>query len=187
MLLLLFLSHLSLSAHGWAYSIGRLRRLSVFVVVHHFQTSSSQKKLGVNQSQILCGSSMGWGTRFIQMIQIMSPGSILHRIEQIGAASSAREQMTMNQRESAKQKESAKSTKPEPRDNHQSHHSQNFKAVLLLWFIFICYHIYNVCLLHDFVATLRLSALLSALYFVLSKLALWPLHFDSCSPCFPLD
>ena len=46
------------------------------------------------------------------------------------------------------------------------------KAVLLLWFIFICYHIYNVCLLHDFVATLRLSALPSALYFVLSKLAL---------------
>ena len=46
------------------------------------------------------------------------------------------------------------------------------KAVLLLWFIFICYHIYNVCLLHDFVATLGLSALLSALYFILSKLAL---------------
>ena len=46
------------------------------------------------------------------------------------------------------------------------------KAVLLLWFIFICYNIYNVCLLHDFVATLRLSALPSALYFVLSKLAL---------------
>ena len=47
------------------------------------------------------------------------------------------------------------------------------KAVLLLWFIFICYHnMYNVCLLHDFVATLRLSALSSALYFVLSKLAL---------------
>ena len=45
------------------------------------------------------------------------------------------------------------------------------KAVLLLWFIFICYNIYNVCLLHDFVATLRLSALPSALYFVLSKLA----------------
>ena len=45
--------------------------------------------------------------------------------------------------------------------------------VLLLWFIFICYHnMYNVCLLHDFVATLRLSALPSALYFVLSKLAL---------------
>ena len=33
-------------------------------------------------------------------------------------------------------------------------------------------HIYNVCLLHDFVATLRLSALPSALYFILSKLAL---------------
>ena len=46
------------------------------------------------------------------------------------------------------------------------------KAVLLLWFIFICYHIYNICLLHDFVATLRLSALPSAMYFVLSKLAL---------------
>ena len=47
------------------------------------------------------------------------------------------------------------------------------KAVLLLWLIFICYHnMYNVCLLHDFVATLRLSALPSALYFVLSKLAL---------------
>ena len=46
------------------------------------------------------------------------------------------------------------------------------KAVLLLWFIFICYHIYNVCLLHDFVATLRLSALPSALYFILSELAL---------------
>ena len=46
------------------------------------------------------------------------------------------------------------------------------KAVLLLWFIFICYNIYKVCLLHDFVATLRLSALPSALYFVLSKLAL---------------
>ena len=47
------------------------------------------------------------------------------------------------------------------------------KAVVLLWFIFICYHnMYNVCLLHDFVATLRLSALPSALYFVLSKLAL---------------
>ena len=45
--------------------------------------------------------------------------------------------------------------------------------VLLLWFIFICYHnMYNVCLLHDFAATLRLSALPSALYFVLSKLAL---------------
>ena len=27
-------------------------------------------------------------------------------------------------------------------------------------------HMYNVCLLHDFVATLRLSALPSALYFV---------------------
>ena len=46
------------------------------------------------------------------------------------------------------------------------------KAVLLLRFIFICYDIYNVCLLHDFVATLRLSALPSALYFVLSKVAL---------------
>ena len=47
------------------------------------------------------------------------------------------------------------------------------KAVLLLWFIFVCYHnMYNVCLLHDFVATLRLSALPSALHFVLSKLAL---------------
>ena len=50
------------------------------------------------------------------------------------------------------------------------------KAGLLLWFIFICCHnMYNVCLLHDFVA----------LYFVLSKLALWPSHFNSCSPCFP--
>ena len=37
------------------------------------------------------------------------------------------------------------------------------KAVLLLWFIFICYHIYNVYLLHDFVATLRQPALPSAL------------------------
>ena len=46
------------------------------------------------------------------------------------------------------------------------------KAVLLLWFIVICYNIYNVCLFHDFVATLRLSALPSALYFLLSKLAL---------------
>ena len=47
------------------------------------------------------------------------------------------------------------------------------KAVLLLWFIFLCYHnMYNVCLLYDCVATLRLSALPSALYFVLSKLAL---------------
>ena len=46
------------------------------------------------------------------------------------------------------------------------------KVGLLLWFIFMCYNIYNVCLLHDFVATLRLSALPSALYFVLSKLAL---------------
>ena len=46
------------------------------------------------------------------------------------------------------------------------------KAVLLLWFNFICYNLYNVCLLHDFVATLRLSALPSALYYVLSKLAL---------------
>ena len=59
--------------------------------------------------------------------------------------------------------------------------------VLLLWFIFICYHIYNVCLLHDIVATLRLSALPFALYFILSKLALWPLHFNSCSPCFPQE
>ena len=50
-----------------------------------------------------------------------------------------------------------------------------------------CRNIYNVCLLHDFVATLRLSALPSALYFVLSKLALWPPHFNSCSPCFPYD
>ena len=64
--------------------------------------------------------------------------------------------------------------------------SDRSKAVLLLWFIFICYHnIYNVCLLHEFVATLRLSALPSALYFVLSKLALWSPHFNSCSPCFP--
>ena len=46
------------------------------------------------------------------------------------------------------------------------------KAVLLLWFIFMCYNIYNVCLLHGFVAALGLSALPSALYFVLSKLAL---------------
>ena len=47
------------------------------------------------------------------------------------------------------------------------------KAVLLLWFLFICYrNMYNVCLLHDFVATLRLSALPSALYFALSKPAL---------------
>ena len=46
------------------------------------------------------------------------------------------------------------------------------KAVLLLWFIFICYDICNVCLLHDFEATLRLSALPSALYFILSKPAL---------------
>ena len=42
------------------------------------------------------------------------------------------------------------------------------KAVLLFLFIFICY---DICLLHDFVATLRLPALPSALYFVLSKLA----------------
>ena len=46
------------------------------------------------------------------------------------------------------------------------------KAVLLLWFIFICYNIYNVCLLHNFVADLRLSAMPSALHFVLSKQAL---------------
>ena len=58
------------------------------------------------------------------------------------------------------------------------------KVALLLWFIFMCYHIYNVCLLYDFVATLRLSALPSALYFILSKLALWPPHFNSCSHCF---
>ena len=45
-------------------------------------------------------------------------------------------------------------------------------------------NVYDVCLLHDFVATLRLSALPFALYF-LSKLALWPPHFNSCSPCFP--
>ena len=37
------------------------------------------------------------------------------------------------------------------------------KAVLLLWFIIIGFHIYNVCLLHDFVATLRLSELSSVL------------------------
>ena len=37
--------------------------------------------------------------------------------------------------------------------------SSRFEAGALLWFIFMCYHIYNVCLLHDFVATLRLSAL----------------------------
>ena len=47
------------------------------------------------------------------------------------------------------------------------------QTVLLLWFKFMRYNIYNVCLLHDFVATLTLSALSSsALYFVLSKLAL---------------
>ena len=48
----------------------------------------------------------------------------LHWIEQSGVASLEREQMTMKQRESAKQKESMKSTKPEPRD-HRCHHSQN--------------------------------------------------------------
>ena len=55
-----------------------------------------------------------------------------------------------------------------------------------LWFIFLCYHnVYDICLLHDFVATLRLSALPFAWYFVLSKLALSPPHFNSCSLCFP--
>ena len=58
------------------------------------------------------------------------------------------------------------------------------KAVLLLWFILICYDTYNVCLLHDFVATLRLSALPSALYFVLSKLALWHLTPIAAHPDF---
>ena len=47
-----------------------------------------------------------------------------------------------------------------------SNFTDRSKAVLLLWFILICYIIYNVCLLHDFVATLRLSALPSALSFV---------------------
>ena len=52
--------------------------------------------------------------------------------------------------------------------------------VLLLWFIFICYRIYNVCLLHDdCVATLRLSALPSALYFVMSKPALYKVKRQS--------
>ena len=42
------------------------------------------------------------------------------------------------------------------------------KAVVLLWFIFVCYHIYNVCLLHDFVATLKTFriALCIVFYFV---------------------
>ena len=35
------------------------------------------------------------------------------------------EQMAMKQRESAKQKESTKIAKPEPRDHHQSRHSPN--------------------------------------------------------------
>ena len=46
------------------------------------------------------------------------------------------------------------------------------KPLRCVVYLFMCYNIYNICLLHDFVATLRLSALPSALYFVLSKLAL---------------
>ena len=53
----------------------------------------------------------------------------------------------------------------------QNSAGREIKKTLML-FIFTCNHIYNVCLLHDFVATLRLSALPSVLYFVLSKLAL---------------
>ena len=54
-----------------------------------------------------------------------------------------------------------------------SNFTDRSKAVLLLWFTFVLYHnMYNVCLLHDFMATLKLSALPSALHFVLSKLAL---------------
>ena len=41
------------------------------------------------------------------------------------------------------------------------------------------------CRCVGFVATLRLSALPSALYFILSRLALWPPHSNSCSLCFP--
>ena len=49
----------------------------------------------------------------------------LHWIEQSGVASSEREQTTMKQRKSGKQKDNAKSSKPEPMDHQQSRHSQN--------------------------------------------------------------
>ena len=52
----------------------------------------------------------------------------------------------------------------------------------------IIFKMFACCMiLHEFVATLRLSALPSALYFILSKLALWPPQFNSCSLCFPKD
>ena len=52
------------TAHRWAYRILMVRRPSVVVVVRRkqFQTSSSQKPLA-QSSQILCGASLGKGTK----------------------------------------------------------------------------------------------------------------------------
>ena len=59
----------------------------------------------------------------------LSPGNRLHTIEEIGVASSEKEQLSMKQRESVKLKESAQNTKQEPRNHHQSHYSPSSLAL----------------------------------------------------------
>ena len=55
----IFLAHLNLQAHSWAYSIGRLRCPSV--VVHTLYTSSPQKLLDQSKSNFIW--SLHWGTK----------------------------------------------------------------------------------------------------------------------------
>ena len=59
----------------------------------------------------------------------LSPGNMLHSIEQSGVASSTKEPHNLNQRESVKLKESVKDGKQEPRIHHQTLYSPNSHAL----------------------------------------------------------
>ena len=62
----------------------------------------------------------------------LSPGNRLLRIEQSGIASSTKVLPNLKQRESVKLKGSLKKGKQEPRDHHQTRHSQNSLALFAI-------------------------------------------------------
>ena len=75
-----FLAHLSLYAHKWAYSIGRLRCPSV-VVVHHRRTLSStlfkplllRNRLASSKSNFICSLHWMGKRKFVQTVQATWP------------------------------------------------------------------------------------------------------------------
>ena len=98
-------------------SVGQTARSNLFVNTRHINVHV----LSVNKS--ITARTLG-GKALLKDFNITLAGNRLHWIEQSGIASSEREQMTMKQRESANQKESTKSAKPEPRSHHLRRHSQ---------------------------------------------------------------